>query len=92
VDLAMPRDRNRTFEPQIVRKGADPAGGFNKRIIALCTRGMTTGDIRACAARHETRQHTLSGVSGVGKPCPGLSVSPNLRAPLLDRHQANVRA
>jgi hypothetical protein len=60
--------------------------------MALYTRGMTTGDIRARAAKHETRQHTLGGMSGVGKPAPGLADSPNLRAPLLDRHQANVRA
>ncbi len=26
VDLAVPRDRNGTFEPQILRKGAGPAG------------------------------------------------------------------
>jgi putative transposase len=51
VDLAVPRDRNRTFEPQIVRKGQTRLEGFNKPINALYTRGMTTGDIRA---RRET--------------------------------------
>src|ERR1700748_1004059 len=47
VDLAVPWDRNATFEPQIVRKGQTRLKGFNERIIALYARGMTTRDIRA---------------------------------------------
>ena len=47
VDLAVPRDRAGTFEPQIVRKGQTRLDGFNERIIALYARGMTTRDIRA---------------------------------------------
>ena len=47
VDLAVPRDRNGSFDPQIVRKGQTRLEGFNDRIIALYARGMTTRDIRA---------------------------------------------
>ena len=47
VDLAVPRDRNGTFEPRIVRKGQTRLKGFNEKIIALYARGMTTRDIRA---------------------------------------------
>ena len=47
VDLAVPRDRNGSFEPQIVRKGQTRLDGFNERIIALYARGMTVRDIRA---------------------------------------------
>src|SRR5690348_5657413 len=47
VDLAVPRDRAGSFEPQIVRKGQTRLEGFNERIIALYARGMTTRDIRA---------------------------------------------
>jgi putative transposase len=47
VDLAVPRDRNGSFEPKIVRKGQTRLEGFNDRIIALYARGMTTRDIRA---------------------------------------------
>src|SRR6266576_4139328 len=47
VDLAVPRDRNGTFEPQVVRNGQTRLEGFNERIIALYARGMTTRDIRA---------------------------------------------
>src|SRR6516225_2439706 len=47
VDLTVPRDRNGSFEPQIVRKGQTRLDGFNDRIIALYARGMSTRDIRA---------------------------------------------
>jgi putative transposase len=47
IDLVVPRDRNGSFEPQIVRKGQTRLKGFNERIIALYARGMTTRDIRA---------------------------------------------
>jgi putative transposase len=47
VDLQVPRDRNGSFEPKIVRKGQTRLEGFNDRIIALYARGMTVRDIRA---------------------------------------------
>jgi putative transposase len=47
VDLAVPRGRNGSFEPQIVHKGQTRPQGFNARTIALYARGMTTRDIRA---------------------------------------------
>jgi len=47
VDLAVPRDRDGSFDPKIVRKGQTRLAGFNDRIIALYARGMTTRDIRA---------------------------------------------
>jgi len=47
VDLAVPRDRNGTFDPQIVRKGQTRLEGFNERIVAPYAQGMTTRDIRA---------------------------------------------
>jgi putative transposase len=47
VDLQVPRDRNGSFSPQIVRKGQTRLDGFNDRIIALYARGLSTRDIRA---------------------------------------------
>jgi putative transposase len=47
IGLDVPRDRNGSFSPQIVRKGQTRLDGFNDRIIALYARGMTTRDIRA---------------------------------------------
>ena len=47
IDLEVPRDRNGSFEPKIVRKGQTRLDGFNDRIIALYGRGLTTRDIQA---------------------------------------------
>jgi putative transposase len=47
IELDVPRDRNGSFSPQIVRKGQTRLDGFNDRIIALYARGLTTRDIRA---------------------------------------------
>ena len=47
VGIDVPRDRDGSFEPQIVRKGQTRLEGFNQRIIALYARGLTTRDIRA---------------------------------------------
>jgi putative transposase len=46
VDLDVPRDRNASFDPAIVPKGARRLRGFNDRIVALYARGMTVRDIR----------------------------------------------
>lgn len=45
VDLDVPRDRNGTFEPLIVPKGATRLARFNENVIALYAAGMTTRDI-----------------------------------------------
>jgi putative transposase len=46
VDLSIPRDRNGTFEPQIVPKGETRLAGFDDRIISLYARGMTVREIQ----------------------------------------------
>ncbi|HSG03602.1 MAG TPA: transposase, partial [Marinobacterium sp.] len=47
MELEVPRDRNGTFEPKLVRKGEKQPNGFDDRIISLYARGMTTRDIQA---------------------------------------------
>ncbi len=47
VDIEVPRDRNGTFEPQIVRKGQTRLTEFDSQIFALYSKGMTTRDIVA---------------------------------------------
>jgi len=51
VDLAVPRDRNGTFEPKIVPKHARRLDGFNANIVHLYARGLSTRDIRRELAR-----------------------------------------
>ncbi len=46
IDLDIPRDRNGSFEPVIVPKGARRLERFNANIIALYARGLSTRDIR----------------------------------------------
>jgi putative transposase len=47
VRITAPRDRQGTFEPQIVRKGQRRFEGFDDKIVAMYARGMTTRDIEA---------------------------------------------
>lgn len=45
IDLDIPRDRNGSFEPQLVPKGARRLERFNMNVIALYSRGLSTRDI-----------------------------------------------
>jgi putative transposase len=42
-----PRDRNSSFEPQILRKHQTRFDGFDDKIISMYARGMTTRDIQS---------------------------------------------
>jgi putative transposase len=46
VPVAMPRDRNGSFEPQIVAKGQTHWDGFDDKIISMYAGGMTVEEIR----------------------------------------------
>ena len=46
VDLDVPRDRNGTFDPQIVPKGETRLDGFDDNIISMYARGMTVREIQ----------------------------------------------
>src|SRR5688572_24817556 len=45
LPLVVPRDRNGTFEPQIIGKGQRRFEGFDQAIISLYARGLTTREI-----------------------------------------------
>jgi putative transposase len=47
VRVSVPRDRNATFEPRIVKKGQRRAGPVDEIILSLYARGLTTRDIHA---------------------------------------------
>ena len=47
VPIKAPRDRNGSFEPRIVRKGQRRFQGFDDKILALYSRGLSTRDIEA---------------------------------------------
>ena len=46
VEIAMPRDRQSTFEPRLMAKGQKRFEGFDEKIIALYARGMTVREIQ----------------------------------------------
>src|SRR5581483_2603180 len=47
VPINTPRDRDGSFEPQIVRKRQRRFEGFDEKILALYSRGLSTRDIEA---------------------------------------------
>jgi putative transposase len=47
VPVDAPRDRDGSFEPQIVKKGQRRFVGFDEKILALYSRGLSTRDIEA---------------------------------------------
>ena len=66
LDLATPRDRNGTFEPQLVPKGERRLGGLSDMIISLYAGGMTIRDIQAHLERTlgtELSHETISNIT-----------------------------
>src|SRR6202521_4202725 len=47
IEIAIPRDRQASFEPQLVQKHQTRLEGFEDKILTLYARGMTTRDIQA---------------------------------------------
>jgi transposase-like protein len=47
VQVRVPRDREGTFEPQLMKKRQTRVEGFDEKVLALYGRGMSTRDIQA---------------------------------------------
>lgn len=46
IDIEVPRDRNSTFDPMIVKKNKRDISEFDNKIISMYAKGMTTRDIQ----------------------------------------------
>lgn len=46
IDIGVPRDRNASFEPQLIKKGQTRFEGFDQKIISMYARGMTMREIQ----------------------------------------------
>ena len=46
VEIAVPRDRAGSFEPQLIKKGQTRIDGFDDKIISMYARGMSVREIR----------------------------------------------
>jgi putative transposase len=47
IEIAVPRDRQGSFEPQLVAKGQTHLDGFDDKIVSLYARGMTVRQIQS---------------------------------------------
>jgi transposase-like protein len=45
-DIAVPRDRNGTFEPKLIKKRQRRLEGFDDKVLAFYSRGLSTRDIQ----------------------------------------------
>ena len=66
LGLAVPRDRNSTFEPRLIPKGQRRLGGLDDMIISLYAGGMTVRDIQHHLARKlgtELSPETISKIT-----------------------------
>jgi transposase-like protein len=66
VDIDVPRDRDGSFEPQIVRKRQRRLGGVDELVISLSARGLTHGEITAHLAEVydvEVSKDTISRIT-----------------------------
>ena len=59
VTLEVPRDRDGTFDPVIVRKRQGRLNGVDQVVLSLTARGLTTGGV--CALRRGLRRQRFWG-------------------------------
>src|SRR5512135_2305527 len=67
VELDVPRDRDGSFEPQIVAKRQRRLTGVNELVISLAAKGLTTGEIAAHFADAygaQVSRDTVSRITG----------------------------
>jgi len=66
VELAVPRDRDASFEPRIVRKRQRRLGGVEDLVVSLVAKGLTTGEVAAHLAEiygAEVSRQTISTIT-----------------------------
>ncbi|RSM46835.1 IS256 family transposase [Actinoplanes sp. ATCC 53533] len=66
VEITVPRDRDSSFEPQIVRKRQRRLSGVEDMVLSLSAKGLTTGEISAHLAEvygAEVSKQTISTIT-----------------------------
>jgi putative transposase len=66
VPIAVPRDRDGTFEPKLVKKHQRRLSGIEDLVISLSAKGLTTGEITAHLAEvygAEVSKQTISTIT-----------------------------
>ncbi|MCM2580150.1 IS256 family transposase [Streptomyces meridianus] len=66
VEIAVPRDRDSSFEPKIVKKRQKRLSGVDEMVISLAAKGLTTGEVQAHLAEvygAEVSRQTISTIT-----------------------------
>jgi transposase-like protein len=66
VELEVPRDRDASFQPKIVRKRQRRLGGVEDLVVSLVAKGLTTGEVQAHLAQiygTEVSRQTISTIT-----------------------------
>jgi transposase-like protein len=66
VDISVPRDRDGSFEPKIVKKRQKRLTGVDEIVISLAAKGLTTGEVQAHLAEvygAEVSRQTISTIT-----------------------------
>jgi transposase-like protein len=66
VEIAVPRDRDGSFEPKIVKKRQKRLTGVDEMVISLAAKGLTTGEVQAHLAEvygAEVLRQTISTIT-----------------------------
>jgi putative transposase len=98
VDLATPRDRNGTFDPQLVGKGERRLDGLTEMIVSLYAKGMTVRDIQhhllstlGSELSHETISNITEAVAAEVKAWQSRPLEPVYPIVYLDALVVKVR-
>jgi putative transposase len=65
VEISVPRDRDGTFEPVIVRKRQRRLGGVEDLVVSLSAKGLTTGEVQAHLAEVDGAQVSRQTISTI---------------------------
>ena len=69
VRIEVPRDRDGSFEPQLIGKHQTPLHGFDEKIIAMYARGMTVREIQGHLAEIYGTEVSPDLISGSPTRC-----------------------
>jgi len=88
LDIEVPRDRKGNFEPQLVRKRQVRLEGFDKKVLSLYARGMTTRELQDHLEEIYEVEVSPARGQGMAKPAAGRRLPHCLpgRHPLEDPH------
>jgi putative transposase len=65
VDIEVPRDREATFDPKIVRKRQRRLDGIDELVLSLTAKGLTTGEVSAHLAEVYGAQVSKDTISNI---------------------------